>query len=163
MGLFPKAELFIEGNQSVVGLEVDMLTGNGAQQTAYYFARYSLAAIRTVRPDIHQIGVADAIGKKARFADDLPVRPGETDGLTVGEGTLQLRRGPPVVEIIVAQASFQRLPIDAIEVFGIRDRRVHSSLSPAGAIYYSFVAVQNKRIRQRYSLPFACRSKNPQN
>ena len=57
-------------------------------------------AVGAERPDIHHIGVADAVRQYARFADDTPLRPGEANPLAIRERTLQLLRRPAVVEVV---------------------------------------------------------------
>jgi hypothetical protein len=67
------------------------------------------------RPDIHEVGVADAVGEEPGHADELLTVPGHGDVLRLFERGPERIRRASVVEVIGGQLCLHHGPVDAFQ------------------------------------------------
>lgn len=103
-----------------------MLTRKVMQQAIDHRSRDASTAQVRSRPDVDEICIAYAIGKRASGSDDLALVPCDTHALTVLKRLLKLLQCPAIVEIIERERCFQGIPIDPIAVATIFN--VHKSV-----------------------------------
>ena len=101
----------------VIGLQADVLAGHPAHQLPDHRRADALPAVTQHRPDIKQVGVADAVRQQPGHADHPVAVPGDGNMLRSLERGPQRSRGPPVVEVVGRQVRLGPGPVDPVQRF----------------------------------------------
>jgi hypothetical protein len=72
--------------------------------------------VRGIRPDIHDVGVTNSVGKDSSVTDDPLNVINENVEVTALRGSTVFVGGSTVIEIIGGQGTFERVPVDPVDL-----------------------------------------------